>query len=117
VIAAYRNVRTIFYFPHSWAVLFSPPTYVFAFAILLNIWTPNALLLLILAYFTDDVGSEPYRHRYRWTILSMAGIYGAAFITSLIIWGSFPIYIDSDGHEVIRGIPFVPWRMSHPFVQ
>ena len=87
----------------------------FGFATALNIWTPNALLLLILVPFTaDDTSSGLYRKRYRWTILSIIGIVAVVLITSVVIWGSFPIYIDSDGHEVIRGIPFVPWQ-SLPF--
>ncbi len=53
VISAYHNVKTILYFPHSWAVLFSPSMYLFGFATLLNIWTPNALLLLIVGYFSS----------------------------------------------------------------
>ena len=115
-ILAYRNVRTILAFPHAWAALFSFSAWAFGFATLLNVWTPVALVLLIPMYFTSGADSEPYAHRYRWTVLSVLGIFAVLLLTAFVIWGSFPFEVDAAGYVHMRMIPFIPWP-HRPLVQ
>lgn len=114
-IRAYRNFRTIFQFPHYWIVLFSPCAYVFAFASLLNFWTPTMMAFLIPWYFTAETSNDLYKKRYQWTVLTILGIIASGMITAAVIWGSFPLIIYPDGSVATRFLPFIPW--PHPPVQ
>jgi hypothetical protein len=115
-IHAYRNFRTIFQFPHYWVLLFSPSAYLFAFASLLNVWTPTVMAFMIPMYFTAEMSDALYKKRYRWAVLTIFGVIASGMITAAIIWGSFPFEVSPDGELVMRMIPFLPWP-HHPPVQ
>lgn len=106
VDSGYHNIRLVFH-RFTWGIFFSPSAYIFFSSILATIFVPLQLLLLIITFF--DRENPGYRRRYLWTVVAVLGIVVSMFVLQIIIWGSFPLPVDSKGYIHLRLIPFIPW--------
>lgn len=91
----------------SWGVLLSPSAIVFLGVLSYSLVYPIQSLILIRSFFDPD--SPAYRRRYLYAIVASVGTFVLAAILEAIIWGSFPLEIDSAGVGHLRMIPFLPW--------
>lgn len=111
VTAAFRNISTITRHFSS-ILLFSPSAYLFIGATVLSVLLPAGMLLLVPSFF--DKEQPGYHGRYR----ASAGIVFAILVSivaiNFILWGSFPLQVDSESWVHVRMIPFLPWPNS-PF--
>lgn len=106
ITSAYHNLALV-YRRWSWALFFSPAAATFFGATLTSMWLPIYILLISFTLF-DRTGPS-YRRRYWWSAAVVVGIAASSALVQLIIWGSFPLPADSDGHVHLRMIPFFPW--------
>ena len=105
--SAYHNVALV-YQRFTWGLFLSPAAATFLSATLASMWLPIQLLMLSASVF--DPAGPLYRRRYFWSTAVVVGIAASAFLLQLIIWGSFPVLTDADGHGRLRMIPFFPCR-------
>ncbi len=106
LVSGFNNLALVFY-RFSWAVLFSPSTYVFFAAVFTSLVLPVQLFLLIPGFF--ERGVPMFQRRYLWALGVVLGIAISAVLTQTIIWGSFPLPTDKYAYIHVRMIPFIPW--------
>ena len=92
----------------SWGVLLSPAAYLYFTTLISTIFFPVQMLSVIPTYF-DMKATGLYSRRYKWTLLTLVGICAGEFLKLALIWGSFPLEVDSSSHVRLRLIPFLPW--------
>jgi hypothetical protein len=73
---------------------------------------PIKILSLIPVLFVDDQSNELYKNRYRFTILGILAICLGELVFLTLMWGSFPLDVDSQSYVHLRFIPFAPWPDS-----
>jgi hypothetical protein len=105
--SAYPNLVT-FYHRSSWDVCLSPSAGVFFSAVAASIGLPIQPLWLIPSFVFNPSG-DLYRRRYVWSAAIMGAVVISGFVVQFIIWGSFPLPVDSEGYVRIRMVPFFPW--------
>ena len=112
ITSGYHNVMLVFS-RFSWLVFISPAAYVFFSCVLASVFLPVQLMLIVPLFFNRE--SSTFGRRYLWSAGVVVGIAVACFILQVIIWGSFPLPVDSEGYIRIRMIPFLPWPESPLF--
>src|SRR5438128_9585456 len=78
----------------SWGVLLSPAAYLYFTSLISTIFFPVQMLSVIPTYF-DMKATGLYSRRYKWTLLTLVGICAGEFLILALIWGSFPLEVDS----------------------
>jgi hypothetical protein len=97
----------------TWFALASPSAYFYFSSVIAQIDLPIRLSLMVPIFFERD--HEAYRRKYLWTLLTLVGIVVAECFLEVVIWGSFPLPVDGQGHIYIRMVPFLPWP-NYPFL-
>jgi hypothetical protein len=111
VVSGHHNVALVLH-RFSWLIFVSPSAYLFWSCILASVFTTIALLLVIPSFFALE--SPYYSRRHISTLGVVVGIAAVCFVIQFLIWGSFPLPVDSENYIHIRMIPFLPWPGS-PF--
>jgi hypothetical protein len=70
---------------------------------------PIKILSMIPIAFVDDESNELFKKRYRFSLLAVLAICVGEFLLLTIMWGSFPLEVDSQNYIRLRLIPFFPW--------
>lgn len=91
----------------SWGVLLSPSAAICLSAILASFIVPIQGLALVVGFLFERTPS--YRSRFKPVIAVALFVLLLPFVTDTVIWGSFPLTIDSAGWHRLRMIPFFPW--------
>jgi hypothetical protein len=98
----------------SWGAFFSPSAYVFFASALASLVVPFQMLLFVRGFFEPEW--EPaYRRRYFWTLCTVFAIVAVLFLLQVVMWGSFPLEVDTHRYVRLRLIPFLPWP-ERPFL-
>ncbi len=92
----------------SWGIVLSPAAYVYFSSLVATIFFPVKVLALVPVYF-DRQAAELYSRRYKWTLLTLTIIAVGEFVILVLIWGAFPLEVDSSHYVRLRLIPFFPW--------
>ncbi|HVS88396.1 MAG TPA: hypothetical protein VHF01_09260 [Candidatus Acidoferrum sp.] len=93
----------------TWGLFFSPSAYVFVGAMLSTIFFPIKILSMIPIAFVDDESNELFKKRYGFSLLAVLAICVGEFFFLTLMWGSFPLEVDSQNYVRLRLIPFFPW--------
>jgi hypothetical protein len=104
--SGYQNTALVFH-RFSWLLFISPSAYLFLSSVLASVFFPIQLLLLIPVFFDPETSS--FNRRYLKSFAIFVGIAVSCFLIQVIIWGSFPLPLDSEGYIHLRMIPFLPW--------
>ncbi len=111
ITSGFNNIRLVFH-RWSWGIFISPAAYIFFTSVLASVLLPIQLLLAIPIFF--DSAGPMYPRRHKLSLAVAVGLAVACFLLQLLIWGSFPLPVDSEGYIRLRLIPFLPWP-EHPF--
>ncbi len=93
----------------TWGIFFSPSAYAFVSAMFFTIAFPIKILSTIPSAFVDDESNGLFKKRYRFSLLAVIAICVGEFLFITIMWGSFPLEVDSQNYVRLRMIPFFPW--------
>lgn len=113
VKSGYQNIAVVFQ-RFTWAIFFSPSSYLFLGSLIASVLLPLKLLLLIPIFFDKNIST--YKRRYLSSFGVVVGIAISCVLLQIIIWGSFPLIVDKNGYIHIRIIPFFPWPET-PFLK
>jgi hypothetical protein len=91
----------------SWAVLLSPSAGVCASSVFFTLAAPLAAPFSLAGILTTREWSVG--KRYGLFIVGLLVFVASMFVAQAVIWGSFPLDIDQEGHGHLRMIPFLPW--------
>jgi hypothetical protein len=95
-----------------WPVLFSPSAFAFA----TTVWLATISPLVGMAAIRDVTASQlKARQKWGYSALVVVGILLIPLAAGFFMWGTLPIFVDTDGAERIRFIPFIPLPWSVPF--
>jgi hypothetical protein len=93
----------------TWGLFLSPSAYVFVGAMVATIFFPIRTLLTIPIAFVDDESNDLFKWRYRYSLLAVLLICAGELFLLTLMWGSFPLEVDSQNYVRLRLIPFLTW--------